>query len=132
MSALRRLLTTYIYIHQYHSWLILNSGTGLIDTSDHLPILFCITDVSVSRSRNKIQLRNYGLTLVKNCTGVIFVQSTGMLLSVRTPNINDLTHSITGAVKVVVDKHISIRAASRNKQKHLRKPWITNSRLKSI
>ena len=55
-----------------------------------------------------------------------------MLLSVRTPNINDLTHSITGAVKVVVGKHMSIRTASRNKQKQLRKPWITNSVLKSI
>ena len=63
---------------------------------------------------------------------MIFVQLTGILLSVRTPNINDLSNSITGAVKVVIDKHVPIRTASRNKQKQLRKPWITNSRLKSI
>ena len=50
---------------------------------------------------------------------MILVQLTGILLSVRTPNISDLTSSITGAVKVVIDKQ-------------LRKPLITNSILKSI
>ena len=62
---------------------------------------------------------------------MIFVQLTEMLLSVRTPNINDLNNSITGAVKVVIDKHVLIRTASRNKQKQLSKPWITKSILKS-
>ena len=42
-------------------------------------------------------------------------------------NMNDLTNSITGAVKAVIDKHAPIRTASRNKQKQLRKPWITNA-----
>ena len=54
---------------------------------------------------------------------MIFVQLTGMLLSVRTPNYtyiyiyNDLRKSITGAVKVVIDKHVPMRTALRNKKK---------------
>ena len=67
---------------------------------------------------------------------MIFVQLTGMLLSVRTPNYtyiyNDLRKSITGAVKVVIDKHVPMRTALRNKQKQLRKPWTINAILKSI
>ena len=87
----------------------LNSGSGVIaDISDHLPI-FCIIDITVNCSRNTIQLRDF-LILVKNYTGMIFVQLTGMLLSVRTPNITDLTNSITGAVKVVIDKHVPINS----------------------
>ena len=46
--------------------------------------------------------------LVKNYTGMTFIQLTGMLLSVRKPNISDLTNSMTGAVKVVIDKHMPI------------------------
>ena len=43
-----------------------------------------------------------------------------------------MTNSRTRAVKVVIDKHEPIRTALRNKQKQLRKPWITNAILKSI
>ena len=43
-----------------------------------------------------------------------------------------MTNSITRAVKVVIDKHVPIRTALRNKQKQLRKPWITNAILKTI
>ena len=45
---------------------------------------------------------------------------------------NDRTNSITRAVEVVIDKHVPIRTALRNKQKELRKPWITNATLKTI
>ena len=45
---------------------------------------------------------------------------------------NDLTNSITGAVKAVIDKHAPIRTASRTKQKQLRKPWITNANYTQI
>ena len=64
------------------------------------------------------------------------MQLTGMLLSVRTPNYiyiyNDLRKSITGAVEVVIDKHVPMRTALRNKQKQLRKPWTIKAILKSI
>ena len=101
-------VTLIDHIHT-HTTADLNSGSGVIaDISDHLPI-FCIIDITVNRSRNTIQLRDC-LILVKNYTGMIFVQLTGMLLSVRTPNITDLTNSITGAVKVVIDKHVPINS----------------------
>ena len=47
-------------------------------------------------------------------------------------NINDLTNSVIRAINIVIEKHAPIRMASRNKQKQLRKPWITNAILKSV
>ena len=47
-------------------------------------------------------------------------------------NINDLTNSVIRAVKSVIDKHAPIRITSTDKQKQLRKPWITNAILISI
>ena len=106
------------------------SGIGLIDISDHLPI-FCIADVSINHSRGKIHFRDY-----THFSHELYIQDINAIdwnvLISSDSNINDLTNSVIRSINNVIEKHAPIRMASRNKQKQLRKPWITNAILKSI
>ena len=61
-----------------------------------------------------------GLTLI----GAFCTSKYGTTCSANT-DINDL-------INTVIDKHVPMRTASRSKQKQLRKPWMTNTILKSI
>ena len=106
--APQRLLTTYVHTNTTTD---LNSGTGVIDISDCLPI-FCIIDITVNHSRNTIQLRDYTHFSQELYRDDILTIDWNAIISENTKYIiiSDLTNSITGAVKVVIDKHVPINS----------------------
>ena len=53
-------------------------------------------------------------------------------ISGKCNNLHETTARTVDTLKLIVNKHAPLKRVSRNKQKQLRKPWISKGMLKSI
>ena len=120
-------LIDHIYTNTINS---LVSGIVKIDISDHFPI-FCLAGTSLKKSCRKLFFRDYS----KFNSDLYLHDICAMDWKAVTDQCKDLHEATTctiNALKSIVDKHAPIKQVSSNKERLLKKPWISRGILKSI
>ena len=107
---------------------VVKSGICLAELSDHLPCFCTISSKLMPNSQQKYY-RDYS-----NFENNKFIEDLHKInfMSFVESDINKSMNNIVNTLQSLTDKHAPIRKASNTKKRQLRKPWISNSILRSI
>lgn len=106
------------------------SGVIAVDISDHLPI-FCTVETSLRKQNGQLYFRDYSKFNPESYLQDISAVDWNFI-SGKCNNLHETTARTINTLKLIVNKHAPLKQVSRNKQKQLRKPWISKGMLKSI